>query len=80
MIAWVANTLDEISAGRFVLGLGCGWNEPEFRAFGFEFERRVSLFEETLSIVVPMLRDGRVGSSRITARAAGLGIESALNS
>ncbi|CAN5823474.1 hypothetical protein BH24CHL5_BH24CHL5_05750 [soil metagenome] len=28
-----------MSGGRFVLGLGCGWNEPEFQAFGFEFER-----------------------------------------
>ena len=59
LIAWTANTLDEISSGRFVLGLGAGWHQPEFDAFGFEFERRVSLFEESLNIVVPLLRDGR---------------------
>jgi alkanesulfonate monooxygenase SsuD/methylene tetrahydromethanopterin reductase-like flavin-dependent oxidoreductase (luciferase family) len=60
LMAWAANTLDEISGGRFVLGLGAGWNEPEFRAFGFEFDRKVTLFEESLSVIAPLLRDGRV--------------------
>ncbi len=60
LIAWMANTLDEISTGRFVLGLGSGWHEPEFSAFGFEFERRVSLFEEQLEVLVPLLRSGAV--------------------
>lgn len=59
-IAWTANTLDEISGGRFVLGLGAGWHQPEFDAFGFEFAKRVSYLEDTLNIVVPLLRDGRV--------------------
>ena len=44
LTAWMANTLDEISGGRFVLGLGAGWHAPEFEAFGFEFERQVSVF------------------------------------
>jgi alkanesulfonate monooxygenase SsuD/methylene tetrahydromethanopterin reductase-like flavin-dependent oxidoreductase (luciferase family) len=60
LIAWMANTIDEVSGGRFVLGLGAGWHEPEFKAFGFEFERRVSLFEDSLEITVPLLREGRV--------------------
>ncbi len=60
MLVWLANTLDEISGGRFVLGLGAGWHQPEFDAFGFNFERRVSYFEETLKVVVPLLRDGSV--------------------
>ena len=60
LIAWMANTLDEISAGRFVLGLGCGWHEPEFGAFGFEFDHRVSVFAEALDVLVPLLRDGQV--------------------
>jgi alkanesulfonate monooxygenase SsuD/methylene tetrahydromethanopterin reductase-like flavin-dependent oxidoreductase (luciferase family) len=60
LLAWMANTLDEVSGGRLVLGLGCGWHEAEFRAFGFEFERRVTLFEDSLEIIVPLLREGSV--------------------
>jgi alkanesulfonate monooxygenase SsuD/methylene tetrahydromethanopterin reductase-like flavin-dependent oxidoreductase (luciferase family) len=60
MIAWAANTLDEISGGRFVLGLGSGWHQPEFDGFGFEFRRRVSVFEDSLEVIVPLLRHGGV--------------------
>jgi alkanesulfonate monooxygenase SsuD/methylene tetrahydromethanopterin reductase-like flavin-dependent oxidoreductase (luciferase family) len=60
MIAWAANSLDEITNGRFVLGLGAGWHQPEFDAFGFEFKRRVSVFADALEIIAPLLRDGRV--------------------
>ena len=60
MIAWAANTLDEISGGRFVLGLGAGWHQPEFDGFGFQFGRKVSVFEDSLEVIVPLLRDGRV--------------------
>lgn len=60
LLAWMANTLDEVSGGRFVLGLGAGWHEDEFRAFGFEFDRRVSYLDDTLHIVVPLLREGKV--------------------
>jgi alkanesulfonate monooxygenase SsuD/methylene tetrahydromethanopterin reductase-like flavin-dependent oxidoreductase (luciferase family) len=60
LTAWMANTIDEVSGGRFVLGLGCGWNEPEFDAAGFDFEHRVSVFEDSLNVIVPLLREGRV--------------------
>lgn len=59
MLAWQANTLDEVSGGRLVLGLGAGWHQPEFDAFGFEFEHRVALFEDSLNVLVPLLREGR---------------------
>ena len=68
LLAWSANTLDEISGGRFVLGLGAGWHEPEFRAFGFEFERRVGFLEDTLNVVVPLLRNGRADHDGELAR------------
>jgi len=55
VIARMAASIDEVSGGRFTLGLGAGWNEPEFRAFGFPFDRTVSRFEESFEIVWRLL-------------------------
>jgi probable F420-dependent oxidoreductase len=60
LLAKMAATLDEISGGRLILGLGAGWHEPEFEAFDFPFDHRVSRFEEALQIIVPLLREGAV--------------------
>jgi alkanesulfonate monooxygenase SsuD/methylene tetrahydromethanopterin reductase-like flavin-dependent oxidoreductase (luciferase family) len=60
MLAKLAGTVDEISGGRLILGLGAGWNETEYRAFGFPFERRVARFGEAFTIIRSLLRDGRV--------------------
>ena len=60
MLAKMAATVDEISGGRLVLGLGAGWNETEFRAFGFPFDHRVDRFEEAFTIVRTLLRDGAI--------------------
>jgi alkanesulfonate monooxygenase SsuD/methylene tetrahydromethanopterin reductase-like flavin-dependent oxidoreductase (luciferase family) len=60
MLAKLAATVDEISGGRLILGLGAGWNETEYRAFGFPFERRVARFTEAFTIIRSLLRDGRV--------------------
>jgi probable F420-dependent oxidoreductase len=60
LLAKMADTLDEVSGGRLELGLGAGWHEPEFEAFGIPFDHRVSRFEEALEIIVPLLRHGRV--------------------
>ncbi len=60
LLAKMAATLDEVSGGRLVLGLGAGWHEPEYEAFGFPFDHRVGRFEEALQIIVPLLREGRV--------------------
>jgi alkanesulfonate monooxygenase SsuD/methylene tetrahydromethanopterin reductase-like flavin-dependent oxidoreductase (luciferase family) len=60
LTAKMAAELDEISGGRFVLGLGCGWHEPEFRDFDFPFDHRVGRFEEALEVIVPLVREGRV--------------------
>ncbi len=60
MLAKMAATVDEISGGRLVLGLGAGWNETEFRAFGFPFDHRISRFEEAFTIVRTLLREGTI--------------------
>ena len=59
MMAKQAATVDAISQGRLILGLGAGWNRREFDAFGFPYDRRVSRFEEALAIIAPLLREGR---------------------
>ena len=59
MLAKKAATLDEISGGRLILGLGAGWNEADYRAFGFPFDHRVSRFEEAFTVIRTLLREGR---------------------
>ena len=60
LIARMAATLDELSGGRFVLGLGAGWNEVEFRSFGIPFDRLVSRFEESFEIIRRLVAGERV--------------------
>ncbi|MFT4039457.1 MAG: LLM class flavin-dependent oxidoreductase [Thermomicrobiales bacterium] len=60
LIAKIASTVDEISGGRLILGLGAGWHEPEYTAFGYPFDHRVGRFAEALQIIAPLLREGRV--------------------
>lgn len=60
LLAKIADTIDEISDGRVVLGLGAGWNEPEFRALGAPFDHLASRFEEALTIIVTLLREREI--------------------
>ena len=60
VIANMAATLDTVASGRLVLGLGAGWHDPEYEAFGFPTDHRVSRFEEALEIIVPLIRGERV--------------------
>jgi probable F420-dependent oxidoreductase len=56
LLAKMATTLDEVSGGRLILGIGAGWHEPEFDAFGYPFDHRVGRFEEALGVLLPLLR------------------------
>ena len=60
VLAKMAATVDEVSGGRLVLGLGAGWNEPDFRAFGLPFDHLASRFEEAFEIIRRLLIGERV--------------------
>ena len=60
LLARMADTIDELSGGRLILGLGAGDFESEHVAFGYPWDRRVSRFEEALQIIRPLLRGEKV--------------------
>jgi alkanesulfonate monooxygenase SsuD/methylene tetrahydromethanopterin reductase-like flavin-dependent oxidoreductase (luciferase family) len=60
MLAKKAATVDEISGGRLILGLGAGWNRAEYDGYGFAYDNRVSRFEEAFTIIRTLIRDGRI--------------------
>jgi alkanesulfonate monooxygenase SsuD/methylene tetrahydromethanopterin reductase-like flavin-dependent oxidoreductase (luciferase family) len=55
-----AMALANASDGRFVLGLGAGWYQAEYDAFGFPYDHRVSRLEETLTALRPLLHGEQV--------------------
>jgi probable F420-dependent oxidoreductase len=59
LIAKMAATVDEVSGGRFTLGVGAGWNRREFSAFGIPYDHRVSRFAESFEIVRRLLAGER---------------------
>ena len=60
MLAKMTDAIDEISEGRFILGVGAGWHQPEYEAFGYPFDHLASRFDEAMQIIVPLLREGHV--------------------
>lgn len=60
VLAKMAVTLDEVSGGRVILGIGAGWHKPEFDAFGLNCSNKVDQFEEAVSIIAPLVREGQV--------------------
>ena len=72
LLAKMAATLDHISGGRLILGIGAGWHDPEYEAFGFPMDHRVARFEEALAVITGLIRDGRadLDGRYVTARDA----------
>lgn len=60
LLAKMAATVEEISGGRLILGIGAGWNEAEYLAFGYPFDHRTERFAEALTIISGLLRDGHI--------------------
>lgn len=60
VLAKTVATVDEISHGRLILGVGAGWNRAEFDAFGVPFDHRVARFEESFEVLVRLLDGERV--------------------
>jgi alkanesulfonate monooxygenase SsuD/methylene tetrahydromethanopterin reductase-like flavin-dependent oxidoreductase (luciferase family) len=60
LLAKMATTADTVSGGRLILGLGAGWYDPEYQAFGYPTDHRAGRFEEAIGIIGPLLRGERV--------------------
>ena len=60
LLAKMAATADMVSGGRLILGVGAGWYDPEYEAFGYPADHKVSRFDEALQILAPLLRGQRV--------------------
>lgn len=62
LLAKMGATLQLLSDGRFILGLGAGWNESEYRAYGYDFPPaavRVEQLEEALRIITALWTKGQ---------------------
>lgn len=59
LLAKMAATLDHVSEGRLILGVGCGWHDPEYEAFGYPTDHKVGRFEEALAVIHGLIREGR---------------------
>jgi FMNH2-dependent dimethyl sulfone monooxygenase len=59
VLAKMAATLDQISGGRLILGIGAGWHDPEYEAFGFPTDHKVGRFDESFTIIRDLIRTGR---------------------
>ncbi len=72
LLAKMAATLDHLSGGRLILGIGSGWHDPEFEAFGYPTDHKVTRFEEALAVITSLIRDGRadLDGRFVTARDA----------
>jgi len=64
LLAKMACDLAYYSEDRLILGVGAGWYDAEYRAFGIPFPPasvRIEMLEEALSIIKPVVKEGRAG-------------------
>ncbi len=59
LMAKMAATLDGLSGGRVILGLGSGWHDPEYAAFGYPDDHKVGRFAEDLEVTARLLKGER---------------------
>jgi alkanesulfonate monooxygenase SsuD/methylene tetrahydromethanopterin reductase-like flavin-dependent oxidoreductase (luciferase family) len=59
LLAKMAATVDEVSGGRLLLGVGAGWHDPELESFGYPTDNRIGRFEEAMAVLLPLIRSGR---------------------
>lgn len=69
LLAKMAATLDHLSGGRLILGLGAGWHDPEFTAFGYPTDHKVGRFAEALDLIAALIRTGRADADGRWVRA-----------
>ena len=70
LFAKMVDTVDEITGGRLILGLGAGYHEAEYRAFGYPHDHRASRFEEAFTIIRRCCATARSTSRAPTTRRA----------
>ena len=67
LLAKAAATVDKLSGGRFILGLGAGYHKTEFFALGVDFEERNALFDEALEVLPLHWRASRSATRACTS-------------
>jgi alkanesulfonate monooxygenase SsuD/methylene tetrahydromethanopterin reductase-like flavin-dependent oxidoreductase (luciferase family) len=71
LLAKIADTVDEMSGGRVILGVGAGDHWSEHERYGFDWKQPVGRFEDALQIIRPLLRGGTVDFEGRHHRASG---------
>jgi probable F420-dependent oxidoreductase len=78
LVAHEAATLHHLSGGRFELGLGAGWYQPEYEAAGLAFapaRQRIDRLEEALAIISGLLGGAQVDHAGAAYQVSGLGLD-----